>query len=730
MKHKRKILALALALTLCASLVCPVFASSYTVARGDCLWQIAKDLLGSGSRWTEIYEANRDTVKNPSMIQTGQVLVIPDGEAAPQTNPAIPAESDPPNVPENSKEPEQTEDPTVRYQLADANTPVNVDFSCVVSPDGAVVWQAANTTFASLASSLPSGSEYVGVEILPPKGVYTMNVDTNKDGIPDTPKDFAYLHPEADWQMYIIADEVPDWFNREIEQKVLEAFEDWKAYIYDEILDLSVVFHFVDPKTIDVTRYQNGVTTDIQALVDEFNDVDSKWMACYARNSVPTSTAAVVGQTIADQVWDYIYYQTWCQSGEDLAGHSQVDTIASYIGSAYVGMKANQWMGFVGTTASPNDYPFQAAADLMKQGFICYTSPNDSTKSGIYSFQQVWQAQQQGILKADIQSWLHHYAAPTASSTGSAFAVMIDQSGNAYWKMGIDYYSLLAAEFGLNESEMLCVNVNQAKMQAGGPPAGGPPGAMGGFNGVSMFDLTRDTAAITIQGAVPAWYTEDQQGWMEDIAWNEFEKWQAELCILIDPNGLADILMDMPIDKTPEFTAEIKNALQEWVTLWLESGAAGIINIGTQVKSFDMVGPSMWEQLDGLVQNNWKARDHEGCPGPASSPVYLAYAKAVYGKLIGSSTEDYCGSVMNDSFSAVVGSLIPALYEQNGTYKYQSAVTMWSAGCFPVYDGEYWYLVGGPDTLADGTPGLQVIWSGTTDDILNGNWSSFVPHNR
>lgn len=36
---------------------------------------------------------------------------------------------------------------------------------------------------------------------------------------------------------------------------------------------------------------------------------------------------------------------------------------------------------------------------------------------------------------------------------------------------------------------------------------------------------------------------------------------------------------------------------------------------------------------------------------------------------------------------------------------------------------------GGPDTLADGTPGLQVIWSGTTDDILNGSWDVFVPHN-
>lgn len=728
MKNLRKIAASALALALCAGLTCPAFASSYTVAKGDCLWQIAKTQLGSGTRWTEIYEANRDLIRDPNRIQVGQTLSIPDG-----ARPEVPVQPErPPVQPEEPEQPMQPEEPAQPaepgWKLADASTPVNVDFSCVITRDGTVSWQAANTTFTSLASLIPNAGEYVGVEVLPPKGVHMLTVDTNKDGVPDTPQDFGYLYPDDQWEMYIAADSVPAWFTHEHAQKVMSAFEDWKAYIYGEILDLNVVLGFVDPKTIDVTRYQGGVTAEIQALTDAFNDVDSKWMACYARNSVPTSTAAVVGQTVADQVWDYIYYQTWCQSGEDLVGHSQVDTIASYIGSAYVGMKANQWMGFVGATASPSDYPFQAAADLMKLGFICYTSPNDSTKSGIYSFKQVWQAQQEGIPKSEIQSWLHHYAAPAASSTGSAFAVMIDQNGKAYWKMGIDYYSLLAEEFGLNEKELLCVNVNQAKSAPSGPPAGGPPGMMGGFNGVSMFELTRDTAAITTQGAVPAWYTEDKQEWMEDIAWAEFEKWQDELCTLIDPDGLADVLMDMPIDKTPEFTPEIKGALQDWVKLWLESGAAGIINISTQVKSFDLVGPSMWEQLDGLVQNNWKARDHEGCPGPASSPVYLAYAKAVYGKLIGSSTEDYCGSVMNDSFSAVVGSLIPALYEKDGTYKYQSAVTMWSAGCFPVYDGEYWYLVGGPDTLADGAPGLQVIWSGTTDDILNGNWSSFVPH--
>lgn len=44
MKNLRKILALALTLTLCASLACPAFASTYTVAKGDSLWRIAEKI--------------------------------------------------------------------------------------------------------------------------------------------------------------------------------------------------------------------------------------------------------------------------------------------------------------------------------------------------------------------------------------------------------------------------------------------------------------------------------------------------------------------------------------------------------------------------------------------------------------------------------------------------------------------------------------------------------------
>ena len=49
----------------------------YTVVSGDCLWNIAQKFYGTGAEWTIIYEANKDTIKNPDQIWAGQILVIP-----------------------------------------------------------------------------------------------------------------------------------------------------------------------------------------------------------------------------------------------------------------------------------------------------------------------------------------------------------------------------------------------------------------------------------------------------------------------------------------------------------------------------------------------------------------------------------------------------------------------------------------------------------------------------
>ncbi len=52
----------------------PVF---HTVVKGDSLWKIAEKTLGDGSRYPEIFEANKPMLTDPDKIYPGQVLRIP-----------------------------------------------------------------------------------------------------------------------------------------------------------------------------------------------------------------------------------------------------------------------------------------------------------------------------------------------------------------------------------------------------------------------------------------------------------------------------------------------------------------------------------------------------------------------------------------------------------------------------------------------------------------------------
>ncbi len=62
----------------------------YTVVRGDSLWKIAKQFLGSGNRFWDIVEANKDRypslVKNPDLIYPGWELLIPGANVPPSSD--------------------------------------------------------------------------------------------------------------------------------------------------------------------------------------------------------------------------------------------------------------------------------------------------------------------------------------------------------------------------------------------------------------------------------------------------------------------------------------------------------------------------------------------------------------------------------------------------------------------------------------------------------------------
>ena len=50
---------------------------TYVVKSGDTLSGIAKAMYGDAGRWPEIFEANKDKIKNPKLIHPGQELRIP-----------------------------------------------------------------------------------------------------------------------------------------------------------------------------------------------------------------------------------------------------------------------------------------------------------------------------------------------------------------------------------------------------------------------------------------------------------------------------------------------------------------------------------------------------------------------------------------------------------------------------------------------------------------------------
>lgn len=56
----------------------PAASQTYTVVKGDCLWNIAKRFYGNGAKYTTIYNANKSVIGgNPNLIYPGQVLTIP-----------------------------------------------------------------------------------------------------------------------------------------------------------------------------------------------------------------------------------------------------------------------------------------------------------------------------------------------------------------------------------------------------------------------------------------------------------------------------------------------------------------------------------------------------------------------------------------------------------------------------------------------------------------------------
>ena len=51
--------------------------SAVIVQPGNSLWRISRRVYGEGVRYSVIYQANRDQIRDPDLIYPGQIFIVP-----------------------------------------------------------------------------------------------------------------------------------------------------------------------------------------------------------------------------------------------------------------------------------------------------------------------------------------------------------------------------------------------------------------------------------------------------------------------------------------------------------------------------------------------------------------------------------------------------------------------------------------------------------------------------
>lgn len=126
----------------------------YVVIQGDTLWSIAERYLDSPYRWRELWEQNKDTLRNPNRIYPGDVLVLDRARGqltvlpseTVKLSPQVRAESSPsaeiPSIPANVIEPYLTRPLVVEPNGLD-NAP-----AIVATEENRVILGAGNIAYA------------------------------------------------------------------------------------------------------------------------------------------------------------------------------------------------------------------------------------------------------------------------------------------------------------------------------------------------------------------------------------------------------------------------------------------------------------------------------------------------------------------------------------------------------------------------------------------------------
>ena len=85
-KALKKLAAFTAAATMLMSSMTVFADETYTTQAGDSLSKIAKQFYGDADKWEDIYNSNKDQIKNPNIIWANQTLIIPNADTTQATD--------------------------------------------------------------------------------------------------------------------------------------------------------------------------------------------------------------------------------------------------------------------------------------------------------------------------------------------------------------------------------------------------------------------------------------------------------------------------------------------------------------------------------------------------------------------------------------------------------------------------------------------------------------------
>ncbi|MDD3794576.1 MAG: hypothetical protein PHE06_01160 [Lachnospiraceae bacterium] len=538
------------------------------------------------------------------------------------------------------------------YELADAQTPADADFSCIISESGEVVWKMNVTTFDKLAKDLPEESNYIKVEVLP-----------------QSEEAYPYLYPDSEWKLFILEDQVPEWFTDEYKEKVMAAFEEWKEEAYSKI-DLDALFHIADPRNAQAKEPAEEEISTMIDWIDTYN-----YVSAYPRTATLDTVVSAVGTSLGHDAWNYVSDTVWDEvmeaapvneiveemTGKKAAGEKQESMLGALVGSAFTGIA--EWKYYVG---SKEGYPYQAAIDLLTDGYLV------SFGGGTWRLHSVSDG---GAVVYELEE----------VPSSNAFACVAAEDGTIYSRVGLDFCDGIIAENNLDEANTVKINVLPD----------------------DYTDPDGNWTVTVLNEEVPEWYSED----MEADVMDAFAVWKETVYAVFDYKTIKDALTDAEIFGTArmEVPEEAREALKKWAVLWNEAVDNGYkLDATIGAAAWDVVGTSIWNSTDGQILANYK-QCHEGCPGPTTSPVLSEYL----GGEMDSARDDAVGDTISDGYAAYRGSFIEGICtDENGDYLYQPAADLWNMGYIPMSDGNTWWLLTGPDG------DVQVAYEASNAELL------------